>query len=55
MFDEKWFAEHGAIIAGYAVFNISVQSMVSFMVKTKVVDHFIVVYFLSLFLVQNRI
>lgn len=28
VFDEKWFAEHGAIIAGYAVFNISVQSMV---------------------------
>ena len=36
-------------------YHISVQSMVSFMVKTKVVDHFIVVYFLSLFLVQNRI
>jgi hypothetical protein len=28
VFDKKWFMEHGAIIAGYAAFNVAVQNMV---------------------------
>ncbi len=28
VFDQRWFMEHGAIIAGYAAFNVAVQKMV---------------------------
>lgn len=28
VFDQRWFMEHGAIIAGYAAFNVAVQNMV---------------------------
>jgi hypothetical protein len=28
VFDQKWFIEHGAIIAGYAAFNVAVGKMV---------------------------